>query len=179
MAEASDQISYEIKIREEEARNRIEQKKSEKKSADVPRVKSPSKKRPRSAEKVKVRVVGLKRSKHPPDSDKLHRAPKKAKLEFESKKQKSSPDKKVKMETADAIVKVLVPFFKKGLIASKEVFKFVAREITHVVLNRKDFIQSSDFFSKYVSTFFKSSGIILSEAEAKSKILKFDGSYSR
>ena len=46
-------------------------------------------------------------------------------------KDKSSKEKK---RFADLVVQLLVPYFKRGRIASKEVFKFLAREMTHVMM---------------------------------------------
>ena len=48
-----------------------------------------------------------------------------------SSKDKSSKEKK---RFADLVVQLLVPYFKRGRIASKEVFKFLAREMTHVMM---------------------------------------------
>ena len=41
---------------------------------------------------------------------------------------------KDKKKFADLVVQLLVPHFKRGRIASKEVFKFLAREMTHVMM---------------------------------------------
>ena len=46
-------------------------------------------------------------------------------------KEKSGKEKK---RFADLVVQLLVPYFKRGRIASKEVFKFLAREMTHVMM---------------------------------------------
>ncbi len=138
---------------------------------------------PEKKAKIKVAVEVIGRSKRPHGSKDLAKAPKKKaathserhRHHHEKAKDQQQLDKKAKMEIADHVVKVLVPHFKDGMIASKEVFKSVARELTHVLLQRKDSLQKG-FYSKYVSVFFKSSGIILNEEDAKKKIADFEAS---
>lgn len=125
------------------------------------------------AKKIKVKVeLERERTKRPHGSKDIGKAPKKQRPE-----KNNSPDKKTKMKTADLAVKVLVPHFKNGLIASKEVFKFVAREMTHVILKRdSNRAQSAEFHKRFFAAFFKSSGIIFSEEDAKKKITEFESS---
>jgi len=87
----------------------------------------------------------------------------------------ASPDKAAKLKTADNVVKVLVPHFKKGMIASKEVFKFVARELTHALLRRSTPVDHG----VYAAAFFSSSGIVLSEQDARDKIARFEASAAK
>ena len=79
------------------------------------------------------------------------------------------------MRTADQVVKVLVPHFKAGMIASKELFKFVARELTHVLLQRRGrgWSQEGDLVG-YAEELFRTSGIILCEEDARRKIADFE-----
>ena len=94
--------------------------------------------------------------------------------EKDSKKTSKPEVKKSKSETADALVKLLVPYFKKGLIASKEVFKITARELTHCLLNKSEQVTKSDYV-KFVDKFFDTcGGILLTEQDAKSKISKYN-----
>lgn len=94
--------------------------------------------------------------------------------EKDSKKSAKPEVKKSKSETADALVKLLVPYFKKGLIASKEVFKITARELTHCLLNKSEQVTKSDYV-KFVAKFFDTcGGILLTEQDAKSKISKYN-----
>ena len=110
--------------------------------------KSPSK-------KIKVRVEISKSSKTPEKS---------------SKTPEKNDKKKVKVETADALVKLLVPFFKKGQISSKEVFKVTARELTHHLM--KSHVKKEQF-DGILQKFFDQNGTLLSEQDAKDKIAAF------
>merc|ERR1712080_443093 len=74
-------------------------------------------------------------------------------VERDDKKPNKSEAKKSKSETADALVKLLVPYFKKGRIASKEVFKITARELTHSLLKRSKQLIKEDYV-KFVDQFF-------------------------
>merc|ERR1712083_509347 len=93
-------------------------------------------------------------------------------VEREDKKVSKSEAKKSKSETADALVKLLVPYFKKGLIASKEVFKITARELTHSLLKRPKQLSKEEYV-KFVDKFFNTCGILLTEQDAKNKIDKY------
>ena len=84
----------------------------------------------------------------------------------------TSADKK---STADAVIKVLVPHFKSGKVASKQVFKFMAREMTHVFVER-GIKADGKFFGKYMESFFCSNAIVYSEDDARSKIRGFEAS---
>ena len=141
-----------------------------------------SNKQKSSPEKRKIKIrVETSRAKHPPNVKSISDAPTKKKPPGSSddvpplEEMTKNPDKKAKMATADIVVKVLVPYFKKGLIASKEVFKFVAREMTHVLMKKS----SPESYGKYVDKFFKTQGIILSEDDAKKKIEKFSAALSK
>jgi hypothetical protein len=71
------------------------------------------------------------------------------------------------------IVKLFVPFFKNGKIASKEVFKASAREFTHAMLETNSIHPSLKEYPKIVEKFFAKSGILFSESDAKDKIAAF------
>ena len=91
----------------------------------------------------------------------------------QSEKIKSKEAKKSKSETADILVKLLVPYFKKGKIGSKDVFKITARELTHNILKKSTQICKSDY-SNFVDKFFASSGVLLSEDDVKKEIANFN-----
>ena len=69
------------------------------------------------------------------------------------------------------IVKLFVPFFKSGKIASKEVFKVSAREFTHALLETNHIPIPE--YPKIVEKFFKISGILFNEPDALDKITAF------
>ena len=105
-------------------------------------------------------------------------SPNKTKIKVRVEMQKMSPEKsadpkakKAKVETADALVKLLVPFFKSGQIASKQVFKVTARELTHFLLKNSQ-LKKEDF-SHVLQNFFDQNGTLLSEQDAKDKIAAF------
>ena len=60
-------------------------------------------------------------------------------------KEKSGKEKK---RFADLVVQLLVPYFKRGRIASKEVFKFLAREMTHVMMADGDNRMKEEAYAK-------------------------------
>jgi len=164
MAEGEDCLRYEMRLKRQREEKRQEEEEEEKTGQQV--------KRAKKAEKEKVKKS---RSYHhhghrgrPTD------APKKVKVSSSSKQR--SPDKAAKLKTADGVVKALAPYFKKGMIASKEVFKLVARELTHVILRRPPSTAADP--SAFVAAFFSKSGIVLSEADAKTKIGSFEKSSS-
>ena len=69
-------------------------------------------------------------------SDDDFKSPEKKDRGRDRSKDKVAKDKggKEKKRFADLVVQLLVPYFKRGRIASKEVFKFLAREMTHVMM---------------------------------------------
>ena len=73
-------------------------------------------------------------------------------------------------------MKLFVPYFKEGKIASKEVFKTSAREFTHALLESSKNPPASDY-PKMVQTFFEKSGILFSQADAEQKISNFKKSF--
>ena len=95
----------------------------------------------------------------------------KIKVRVELQKTPEKPNKNTKVETADALVKLLVPFFKSGQIASKQVFKVTARELTHFLLKNSQ-LKKEDF-SSVLKNFFDQNGTLLSEQDAKDKIAAF------
>ena len=112
--------------------------------------------------------------------EKKSSSPNKTKIKVRVEMQKTeSPEKsaadpkakKAKVETADALVKLLVPFFKSGQIASKQVFKVTARELTHFLLKNSQ-LKKEDF-SHVLQNFFDQNGTLLSEQDAKDKIAAF------
>lgn len=173
MAEDNDAMEYEMKLKRKQALNESATKTTPEPPKDIVK---PVKTKPKeSPKKIKVRVETT-RSKRPSKSHISHldRAPKKPKLSERDSSQQSKIEKRLKIKTADSVVKLLVPYFKQGKIASKEVFKYFAREFTHVILEvTKE--PSSEILSKYVHKFFKSNrdAIIITESEAKMKITKF------
>ena len=95
----------------------------------------------------------------------------KIKVRVELQKTPEKPNKNTKVETADTLVKLLVPFFKSGQIASKQVFKVTARELTHFLLKNSQ-LKKEDF-SSVLKNFFDQNGTLLSEQDAKDKIAAF------
>ena len=69
------------------------------------------------------------------------------------------------------IVKLFVPFFKNGKIASKEVFKVSAREFTHALLETGHIPIPE--YPQIVEKFFRLSGILYNEPDALDKIINF------
>ena len=73
----------------------------------------------------------------------------------------------------------MVPFFKEGKIASREVFKCCAKEFTTLMLDSqwtrdpKDGPIPLTRYSKNITEFFATSGNILTEEDVKSKIEQF------
>ena len=171
MAEGEDHINYELKLRKDEEdkekrARKIEEKKKKMKEKSRKKIGQHNEKH-----KIKVKVETV-RVKHPSDHRNITKAPKKS----ISGSSAGTPEKKEKMKTADLVVKMLVPHFKKGMIASKEVFKFFAREMTHNLLKRDDCKDlDSAGCKKYLDDFFRKSGIILTEADAKMKISQIGG----
>ena len=203
MAESNDHINYELKMRkkereaerkreeeerrrsQEEARAREEEEERSKEREQIrkaverrekERKEQQEKRKNKTPEKhkIKVRVEKAGRAKHPPNVKSISDAPRK-KPSLPPEEMTSNPDKKAKMATADVVVKVLVPYFKQGMIASKGVFKYVAREMTHVLMKKS----GSESYGKYVDKFFKTHGIILSEDDAKKKIKDFASAIHR
>ncbi|XP_059092791.1 ATP-dependent DNA helicase Q5-like [Tigriopus californicus] len=172
MAEDNDAMEYEMKLKRKEA---LDDGREQIPEPNKETVQAEKGKRKESPKKIKVRVETT-RSKRPPKSHIPHidRAPKKPKISERDPTHQSKIEKRLKIKTADSVVKLLVPYFKQGKIASKEVFKYFAREFTHVILEvTKE--PSSEILTKYVQKFFKSNrdAIILTENEAKLKITKF------
>merc|ERR550532_3127999 len=107
-------------------------------------IKSPHKYKIKTPEKKEKTITPKKTSEYKYDTKETLLSGKKEKHKIKirverekvSKKTSKPEVKKSKSETADALVKLLVPYFKKGLIASKEVFKITARELTHCLLNK-------------------------------------------
>ena len=182
MAEGNDHIRYEIKVKEEQDKKEKEYECKRQKERENLRInKSPPSKHHHKSHDYH-RSHGSKDSANTDTTVPLakHSSPKKIKVrvEVESPK-KESPEKTDKKVAANTIVKLLVPFFKKGQIASREVFKCCAREFTTLMLESqwtediKDGPIPIDSYSKYVTDFFTTSGIILTEENAKSKIGQF------
>jgi hypothetical protein len=188
MAEGNDHIRYEIKIKEEQDKKEKESEcKRQKEMENLRITKSTSSKHyQKNHDYYKSH-----RSKDSANNDKTvplakHSSPKKIKVrvEVESPK-KESPEKIDKKVAANTIVKLLVPFFKKGQIASREVFKCCAREFTTILLESQwtEDIKKGpipiDSYSKYVGDFFTKSGIILTEENAKLKIGQFKATVNK
>ena len=159
MAEGNDHVDYEIKQREIKEKEGREQEKRREKEMDAlrKRKRSPEKRHHHSREKKH------KKSESPVKKIKIR-------VEVGTKEKSPSRDKRAEKQAADKIVKLLVPLFKSGKIASKEVFKFFAKEFTHVMLSAK---VSSGSYERKVNDFFKESGIVTSEDDAKAKLYTF------
>ena len=97
----------------------------------------------------------------------------------------TSPEKIDKKLAANTVVTLMVPFFKKGKIASREVFKCCAREFTTLMLDSQSTSDPKDGpiplsrYSKYVADFFSMSRSILTEDEIKLKIGQFKTTLDR
>ena len=75
-------------------------------------------------------------------------------------------------------MQLLVQYFKRGRIASKDVFKFLAREMTHVLMERMASEREPEAFAKgRIAEFFAGgTSIVLSNDDAKEKVDKFRAS---
>lgn len=73
-------------------------------------------------------------------------------------------------------MKLFVPYFTKGKIASKEVFKASAREFTHALLESPKSPPASEY-PRIVEAFFEESGLLISQADAEQKISNFKRSH--
>ena len=188
MAEGNDHIRYEIKIKEEQDKKEKEcDRKRQKEREHLRMNKSPPSKHHHKSHDYH-RSHSSKGSANSETTVPVtkHSSPKKIKVrvELESPK-KESPEKIDKKVAANTIVKLLVPFFKKGQIASREVFKCCAREFTTLMLEsqwNKDSKEGPipiDSYSKYVADFFTKSGIILTEENAKLKIGQFKAAVNK
>ena len=88
----------------------------------------------------------------------------------------SSSDKtEKKMEIADLLVKLLVPYLKNGKITDKPSFKVLAREFTHLLIKSG---VSSRKIEKLIAKFFSMQAQSVSEANAKILVRKFSLSSS-
>ena len=94
----------------------------------------------------------------------------KVRVELGSKHEEKT-DKNAKKAAADVIVKLLLPHFKSGKIGSKQVFKYVAREFTHTLLDCNK--NNLDSYPKYVEKFFGKISVLATESEANNKIQSF------
>ena len=88
-------------------------------------------------------------------------------------KGKAAGKAKDKKKFADLVVQLLVPYFKRGRIASKEVFKFLAREMTHVLI--ADGVREPEAYAKgKIAEFFEGgTSIVLSNDDAREKVATF------
>ena len=85
-----------------------------------------------------------------------------------SRDTESSSDKK--MEIADLLVKLLVPYLKNGKITDKPSFKVLAREFTHLLIKSR---VSSSKIEKLIAKFFSMQAKSVSEANAKILVREF------
>merc|ERR1712241_758067 len=76
----------------------------------------------------------------------------------------SSASKDQKLEVADLLVKILVPYLKSGKICDKASFKLLARELTHLVMKMK---VSTNKIDKFVRNFFSQQSKCISESNAR------------
>merc|ERR1712241_1585664 len=75
-----------------------------------------------------------------------------------------------KLEIADILVKLLVPYLKSGKISDKPTFKVLAREFTHLVMKHQ---VSSRKIGNLVDKFFTSQDKSVTESSAKTLVRKF------
>merc|ERR1711874_675414 len=87
----------------------------------------------------------------------------------EQEKTKKVFDKETKLKVADMFVKVLVPRLKSGTIGSKQIFKILARELTHRVLSKRGANINLEEVENMTSKFFTLNENILTENDAKVK----------
>ena len=167
MSEGSDHVNYEIKMKEQE-------RKSQKKEQNVDKDTENSLKLVTHHEKIHINPST---SKSP--------SPKKIKIRVEMEKSHKKPEKIDKKVAANTVVSLMVPYFKKGQIASREVFKSCAKEFTSLMLDHKITNNPHDEtiplsrYTKYVDKFFSKSGNILTEGELKHKLAKFKASLEK
>jgi len=194
MAEGDDHIKYEMKVKEEqEKREKQEEKKREKEMEALRKRKSSggggggSSSLSFSSSNQKSGDVFSANSDKPASAttaaaSQTTPSPKKIKVRVElnegKAKEDCSPaaaesklDKKAKALAADAVVKLMVPYFKSGKIGSKPTFKYCAREFTHALLECNK--TNSLSYPKYVDKFFSKVNVLTTEDEAKNKINSF------
>ena len=75
-----------------------------------------------------------------------------------------------KLEIADILVKLLVPYLKSGKISDKPTFKVLAREFTHLVMKHQ---VSSRKIANLLDKFFTSQDKSVTESSAKALVRKF------
>ena len=160
MAEGTDHVNFELKMKEQD-KHKEEEHKVQKTSEHI-------RKTPTHHEKGQIN----------PNNSKSH-SPKKIKIRVEMEKRHTTPEKIDKKVAANTVVSLMVPYFKKGRIASRDVFKCCAKEFTTLML---DFKLTNDptekkiplsRYTKYVDNFFVKSGNISSEGELKTKLAEF------
>ena len=158
MAEGTDHVNFEMNIREKKVNEHARQRET----GHLQNISAPEKDNERANSKA----------------NKAH-SPKKIKVRVEREKPLTSPEKIDKKLAANTVVTLMVPFFKKGKIASREIFKCCAREFTTLMLdsqltsNPKDGPIPLSRYSNYVADFFTMSESILTEEEIKLKIGQF------
>ena len=168
MAEGSDHVNFEMKMKEEDKDNRKFEHKHIKENEHLQK----------SSHSVRVKEQTLSKSKKTP-------SPKKIKVRVEMDKNKSAHEKVDKKIAANTIVSIMVPFFKQGKITARDVFKCCAKEFTTLMLDSqwtndpKDGPIPLSCYSKYVIDFFASCGTISSEDGVKSCIRKFKDSLDK
>jgi len=89
------------------------------------------------------------------------------------KKEASTSSKEIKcqkLETADLLVKVLVPYLKSGQISDKPSFKVLAREFTHLMIKSQ---VSSSQIGNLVAKFFSAQNNNVTEKSAKHLVRTF------
>ena len=162
MAEGSDYVNYELKMREEQ----------DKKDKTYERQKETN----RLQNDQCIPAKG--HAKNDFSSNKT-RSPKKIKVRVEVNEKQPSSDKTDKKTAANTIVKLMVPFFKEGKIVSREVFKCCAREFTNLMLDSQAPSDAKNgpiplnSYSKFVADFFANCGVIANEKDVHLKIENF------
>ena len=167
MSEGSDHVNFEMKMKEQERKHH---KKEQKISKEV--------------DNVHKSVI---QPENVPDNSSSSKSPspKKIKIRVEMEKSQTKSEKIDKKLAANTVVSLMVPYFKKGQIASREVFKICAKEFTTLMLDFKMTNDPNDKtvplsrYAKYVDKFFSKSGNIVSEGEIKHKIGQFRSSLEK
>lgn len=139
---------------------------------------SSEEKRSHKKTKIRIRVEQIdsaKKHHHHHNQQQPSKSSKMLDMGSTPKSDKKSDRKSEKREAADRVVKLFVPFYKNGKIASKEVFKASAREFTHAILEMSH-IQPEDYPTA-VQKFFEENGILYSEKDAQEKISHFKDNF--
>ncbi|KAM5135161.1 ATP-dependent DNA helicase Q5 [Mantella aurantiaca] len=153
----------------DEERNHSSHSEREKKALGEEESEEPSRKRPRSEEKLSSILSQKARTQGACGKKKVRFDPNLSHKEGPSRIVKTPGNKVVTLkETADIVVKYLTPFFRDGKFASKDLFKGFARHLSHLLAGgnktpmRKNVKEDTQ---KMIKGFFKSRAICESESD--------------